>query len=199
LRARRAALTVAAIAAGSLVAGSPARAGDVPAAGPAPRAKISHPYLDSLVGSWDIVSRPEGQPEVRGTARWWKALDGTALVEEMAAGEGEHAFFGLGVLYVGADGKSLNRWWFDSMGQGDVWHTKGTLEADGWVLSSGEGAARIDNLMKRSGDGHAYAMKTGDKVNVAVSYQRAAKEAPSPPLLAALSIKHPLVLSTLGD
>ena len=202
MRARLLALRAAAIAAGSLAPGLVARADDAPAAGAAsapPRAKVSHPYLDSLVGSWDIVSRPEGLPEVKGTARWWKALGDTALVEEMAAGEGEHAFFGFGILYVGADGTSLDRWWFDSMGQGNVWHTKGTLAADGWVLSSGKGAAQIDNLMKKSGDGHAYTMKTGDKVNVAVSYQKAAKEAPPPPLVAALSIKQPLVLATLGD
>src|SRR5262245_43723084 len=188
---------------GSLVFVAEARAADAPTrpapppAPPKPRPMISHPYLDSLVGTWDIVAKPAGRPEERGAARWWKAFNETALLESMSTSSG--SFFGFGVLYVRPDGKSIDRWWFDSMGQGEVWHTSGTLAADGWPLSSSDATGTFVNTMKRTADGHAYTMQMGGTTNLEVAYTKSTKEYGRPPIVDALAIKHPLVQASVGD
>ena len=66
-----------------------ARAADAPSGSAVRKASdrpaIVHPDLDSLVGSWDVTVDVGGQ-KLTGTSRWWKALRGTALLEDFSVG-----------------------------------------------------------------------------------------------------------------
>src|SRR5438046_543981 len=75
----------------SALAGVRARAGDAPPAAPpaspAPAAErkppppIDHPFLNELVGSWDVVATTMGG-EGKGVSRVTKVAGATALVQE---------------------------------------------------------------------------------------------------------------------
>jgi hypothetical protein len=183
----------------ALVASSPARAADAPApTAPAPRPKIAQPYLDSLVGSWD-VSVDVGGATMTGTSRWWKALDGTAMVEDFTVGQGDHQFFGFGVILASAGGKEVKHWWFDSEGRGEVQVTKGPLRDDGYVAEGEFGGTTMGSTMKKTADGHEFTMTRGGQVLVKVAYRKAKAAHDWTPVVEARKAKHPVIEALIGD
>jgi hypothetical protein len=109
------------LAASLLVFGASALAGDPPAEGmPNPAKKIVNPLLLSAVGTWSVTwtaDGPSGPQSGTATSRIAMAVGDTAVVEDYASTDMmPGGFYGHGVLRPSEDGKTLNLWWFDSMG-----------------------------------------------------------------------------------
>ena len=164
---------------------------------PQPRPAISDAYLKSLVGTWDLAIHTGQGPDLKGTSTTRLALDGTAVIEEMDDGA---AFAGMGVQYVAADGKGLNLWWFDSMGDGGVWAWKGTLVDGGYDLAGdAPDGGKATGTMRKKGDGHVYEMKMAGASAMTITYTKAAKPAAAAPIARDKGPKSAMVDMCLGD
>jgi hypothetical protein len=204
----------AALAALSLAFVSSPRAGadDAPGGGmpgmPALPPKISQKFATSLPGTWDLaikVGAADAKP-MSGVSVWSSACEGTAMLEEMRTGDGETAFFGMGVLTVGADEKSATVVWFDTDGGAGAWVFRGALTEDGWDLEGELPAHKpmpspTDGKMKlafhKQGEGALLKMSSPTETVFEITYTKAAK--PVTELgTAAHPLKHPLADAMVG-
>lgn len=149
----------------------PAAPEAAPAGMPAPQPKFACPFADGLVGAWSISGKA-GEHEMKGVSKWAKAADGVVLVEELRTGEGEHAFFGLGVTTLGADGKTVTSTWFDTEGGADAWVFTGTLADDGWDLTGDLGQGKVNLSFHRKGDALVSRMFAGDQTMFEMTYTK---------------------------
>ena len=108
---------------------------------PPPRPRRGHPYLNALVGEWEVsfvTVDPTGKShEVKGTSKIVLGVGGTAILEDYECRMPEGPFAGHGITKLSDDGKTVNAWWFDNMGPepmkltGTV--TETTIEISGTV------------------------------------------------------------------
>ena len=182
---------------------APARAGDAPAtpqappAPPPPSPKFTGAFADALVGPWSIVGKAGGQ-DLKGVSTWRRVADGVALVEELRTGEGEHAFYGLGVTTLGEDGKSVTSTWFDTEGLGDAWTFTGTLADDGWELVGDLGGQKINLALKKKGETVVSRMWAGEATMFEITYTKAEKDPGDLGLHASKAVSHPFVDAMVG-
>ncbi|MFO0932640.1 MAG: hypothetical protein U1E39_08010 [Planctomycetota bacterium] len=111
---------------------------------------------------------------MKGVSTWARAADGIVLVEELRTGEGEHAFFGLGVTSLAADGKTVTSTWFDTEGVGGAWLFTGTLADDGWDLVGELGGGKVNLSFHKKGETVVSRMSAGDQTMFEITYTKAA-------------------------
>lgn len=164
---------------------------------PTPRPAITHAYLKSLAGTWDITAILADGAEKKGSSTIRLDLDGTAVVNELTGAEG---YFGLGVLYVGADAKSVSSWYFDTAGPGQVWATKGELAEKGYVLhTEGGPMGPMKETMNAEEGGHVYEMWAGEHRVMSIHYKNRKDPQPRAAIARDKGQKSALIDGLLGD
>ena len=175
-----------------------ARGEDEPAGHPKAQPKVVHPFLDGLVGSWDVTMKAGGA-EMKGGVRYGKEVDGTALLEDLHVGEGAAAFYGLGVMRPSEDGKTLKSWWFDTQGKGGMWPFEGPLTETGYDLKGDMAGTAATVSLHKKGSGYEFTMKVADKVAATATYAKSAKERPWSREAKATGKEPAIVQAELGD
>ncbi len=162
-----------------------------------PPAKFTGPFSDLLVGSWSIAGKAGGH-EMKGVSTWARAADGVVLVEELRTGEGEHAFFGLGVTTLASDGKTVTSTWFDTEGVGGAWVFTGTLADDGWDLEGELGGGKVNISFHKLGETVVSRMSAGGQTLYEITYTKAATAPGDLGAHATKAVKHPFMDAMVG-
>jgi hypothetical protein len=125
-----------------------ARADDAPAPAPATPpaaappasavAKIDHPVLDGLVGSWLVGVKGMGIGGA-GMSRVRKMAGGTTLVQETQVTAGGRTHFALTLLRLTDGGKGVKVWRTDTSSLPEPTAFQGTLRRDGFDVASEKG------------------------------------------------------------
>jgi hypothetical protein len=178
---------------------APVRA-EEPAKPAAPKAlpKVKDPFLDSLVGTWDVVvTGPMG--DFKGTDVWWKGAADTAYVRAMTLAGKDGEFHGFGVARVGADGKAFTLWWFDSMGQGEMAVYKGSVGADRYEAESAWEGMKIAESLVRKDKTLVYAMSMNGESAATGTWTRSEKAVTPTEAKTGKLAEHPFVKAAVGE
>jgi hypothetical protein len=155
--------------------GSAARGDD---AGPPMRKalpKIAHPFLDGLVGSWDVAFSGLGVTGA-GRTRIRRVAEGTALLQETFVEAGGRKNFATSVLRVTADGKDVKLWRFGIFANGELSEFQGPLAADALVLKAGDGTMTL----RKTDKGYESTLVRGANPGLTSTYTKSSTDADLP-------------------
>lgn len=177
---RRFVVVPAAVFAACVLLSVPARAGDDPAAPAAPPTpekkpvpKITHPFLTSLVGSWDYSMTGMFGAGV-GVSRIRMAAGGTALVQEGRASVNGQSAYALNLVRVDDGGKGARLWRFDTFSPAPITAYKGALSDDGFDVKTDAG---VSMRSRKTETGFEATISRGETTMFTLTYTKAAKEA----------------------
>ncbi len=185
MRARKtwAGLAAVLLAAGVAASAGLARAGDdkggAPAAGGMPPMQkvIKHPYVDSLLGTWNTESTgPMGTS--KGSTTYRLGVGDTVLLQDYQSvgsmpGSGEMKFFGHGIFKVSDDGKTITVWWIDVHSPEPI-KLSGSLTEKGYDISGDTPQGKLHLTVAKTADGHLFTMNMNGMTMTDV-YKPAAK------------------------
>jgi hypothetical protein len=157
--------------AGAVLVSGLARAED-PAkdAMPPVQKQIKHPFLDALVGTWNLETT--GGMAGKGTATFAKGLGGTALLETYELKTEGGMFHGHGVHKLSDDQKTVTVWWFDNY-VAEPLKFSGPAKDTGTEMSGDSPQGRMRITYEKKGDTVTFKMFVGDVEAMAGTYTKA--------------------------
>jgi hypothetical protein len=147
-----------------------ARAEDPKEAMPPVQKEMKQPFVDGLVGTWNIEST--GPMAGKGKATFAKGVGATALLEDYEGTSAMGSFSGHGIHKVSADNKTITVWWIDNY-LAEPMKLTGPLTDTNYEISGeapGMGAMKIK--FEKKGDGLVFTMEAGGQTMVS-NYTRA--------------------------
>ncbi len=135
---------------------------------------------------------------MKGVSAWSRVCEGAALVEELRTGEGEDAFYGLGVTTVAADGKTVTSTWFDTHGGAEATEFTGTMTDTGWELEGEHGGGKVGLSFRKQDAGALLRMHAGGETMFEIAYTKAATATADVGEHPSKAVKHPFTDAMLG-